>query len=144
MKKIAAILLLSIGISCQNTNKKEAEKSQKNEGTPKFEFQEEFHNFGSLEAGEVVAFSFQFTNIGDGTLVIQKVETDCGCTEVHFPKKGIAPGGSDFIEVVFNSAGETGNTYKEVQVFANTTNGVKKLSIAAKVKNDIINLHSKN
>ena len=145
MKKFTAILLISLGVSCQNNSAKHAGELAKNDvGTPKFEFQEEFHNFGSLEAGEVVSFSFQFTNIGDGNLKIEKVDTDCGCTEVHFPKEEIAPGQTGSIEVLFNSSGETGNSLKEIEVYANTSNSPKKLRIGATVKNEIINLYSKN
>lgn len=144
MKNLAFILLIIVGVACQNSGKKQPKPEEKSSGTPKFEFQEEFHNFGSLDAGEVVAYNFKFTNTGDGTLHIKKAEADCGCLTVNFPKEGIAPGQSDFIEVVFNSAGEVGNVYKEVELFSNAPNEKIKLTIAAQVKNEVINLYSKN
>ncbi len=144
MRKLTAILLLSTIISCQNTSKKVPDNVTDNTGTPKFEFQEEFYNFANLQAGEVVAYNFQFTNLGDGILIIDKIESDCGCVTIHFPKEPIDPGTSDFIEVVFNSAGETGRIYKEILVHANTQPAITKLAIAATVDNEIINLYSKN
>ncbi|HKJ42566.1 MAG TPA: DUF1573 domain-containing protein [Sunxiuqinia sp.] len=144
MKTIVAILLILLGVACQNSESRHKKATNEINGTPKFEFQEEFHNFGSLEAGEVVAYNFKFTNTGDGTLHIKKAEAECGCLTVNFPKKGIAPGQSDFIEVVFNSAGETGTIYKDVVLFSNAAEANTKLTISAQVKNEVINLYSKN
>ncbi|WP_339736721.1 DUF1573 domain-containing protein [uncultured Sunxiuqinia sp.] len=144
MKNTTAIFMLFILVGCQSKNSKPSDKTTSNSGTPKFEFQEEFYNFGSLQAGEVVAYNFQFTNLGDGVLMIDKIESDCGCITSHFPEKPIDPGTSDFIEVVFNSAGETGRIYKEIRIYANTQPEISKLTIAATVENEIINLYSKN
>ena len=136
--------MLLVLAGCQSKNSKPSDKTTTNSGTPEFEFQEEFYNFGSLQAGEVVAYSFQFTNLGDGALIIDKIESDCGCITSHFSEEPIDPGTSDFIEVVFNSAGETGRIYKEIMVYANTQPAISKLAIAATVENEIINLYSKN
>ena len=144
MKITAAILLFFAFLGCQNIGKKEAAPLLKNQGPAKFEFREEFHNFGSLQAGEVVAYIFQFTNTGKGGLTIQKVETDCGCLEVNFPEETIAPGKTGRLEVVFNTAGETGQVYRELEVYANIPARKVKLAIAAAVQNEIINLYSKN
>ncbi|MGQ7869288.1 DUF1573 domain-containing protein [Sunxiuqinia sp. sy24] len=145
MKCLTAIfLLLVVVVSCQSSSNKASDKTASNTGTPKFEIQERFYNFGQLEAGEVVAYSFHFTNSGDGPLIIEKVEADCGCLTTHFPKEPIAPGKSDFIEVVFNSAGETGRVYKEFNIVANTQPEITKLAVTATVNNELINLYSKN
>lgn len=144
MTKLAAILLIFTVLGCKSTGKEKSNKKLTKEGTPKFEFQEEFHNFGKLQAGEVVAYSFHFTNTGDGPLVIERVEKDCGCMEANFPHKPIQAGESDFIEVVFNSAGETGKVYKELIIHSNAEKDEPKLAIAAMVDNEIINLYSKN
>jgi hypothetical protein len=144
MRKLTAILLLAVLGGCQNTSKKVPGNTTDNTGTPKFEFQEEFYNFGSLQAGELAAYNFKFTNLGDGTLIIDKIESDCGCVSSHFPKDPIEPGKSDFIEVVLNSAGETGRLYKEILIYANTQPTITKLAIAATVDNEIINFYSKN
>lgn len=144
MTKCLVMLGLITLVSCQNAGNKAANKPSSNLGNPKFEFQEEFHNFGSLQAGEVVAYNFRFLNSGDGPLIIDKIEKDCGCLEVNFPKQAIAAGTSDFIEVVFNSSGETGRVYKEIVVYSNTGDKKRKIAIAATVENEIINLYSKN
>ncbi len=136
--------MLLVLAGCQNKNSNPSDKTTTNSGAPKFEFQEEFYNFGSLQAGEVVAYSFQFTNHGDGALIIDKIESDCGCVTSHFPKEPIDPGTSDFIEVVFNSAGETGRIYKEIMIYANTQRAITKLAIAVTVDNELMNLYSKN
>ncbi len=142
--KCLMMLCLIALVSCQNTGNKAANKPPSNLGNPKFEFQEEFHNFGSLQAGEVVAYNFRFLNSGNGPLIIDKIEKDCGCLEVNFPQQAIEAGTSDFIEVVFNSSGETGRIYKEIVVYSNIEDKKSKIAIAATVENEIINLYSKN
>lgn len=143
MKKIIAISFLIL-IACQNRQKESSTGSKDQDGIPEFEFREEFHNFGSLQAGEVVAYSFQFTNSGTGSLEIEEIEKDCGCLEVNYPLQPIAVGETDFIEVVFNSDGETGRVYKELLIHSNAKSSPAKLAIAATVENEIINLYSKN
>lgn len=144
MMRLTGILLIITLFACQNTKEKTSGKPVKSEGLPEFEFREEFHNFGALQAGEIVAWYFHFTNSGNGPLIIEKYETNCECVEVIFPQKEIAPGQSAYIEVIFNSAGETGRIYQEIKVYANTSKAVQKLAIAATVENELINLYSKN
>ena len=43
-------------------------------------FEKEEHDFGSLLQGEVVSYSFHFTNTGNAPLIISQVTSSCGCT----------------------------------------------------------------
>ncbi len=142
MKNVLIILILFIYTGCQ-TNTTNKNKADKKEGTAKIELHQDFHNFGNLQAGETVAFSFKIKNSGNASLFIEKVETDCGCIKVEYPEEAIAPGKSDFMEVIFNSAGETGKVYKSITIFSNAENKEIKLAVAASVKNKMINLYSK-
>ncbi len=144
MRYTTLILLAFIAFGCQNQTRKTGNSASEKTGTAKFVFQEELHNFGTLQAGEVVAYSFGFTNAGDGNLVIRKYESDCGCMTVEYPKEPVKPGESGYIEVIFNSAGEVGKVYKEVVLFSNAEPTEVKLAITANVQNELINLYSKN
>jgi hypothetical protein len=134
------VILLS---SCKTGIKKEVSVIQANEsGIAGFEFSEEIHNFGSLKAGEMVAYTFLFRNNGTKTLVIDRVEADCACTEVKIPEKNIAPGKEGQIELIFNSAGEVGNTLKTVTIFSNAEKKETKLFIKANITNELIEIYS--
>ncbi len=43
-------------------------------------FEKDTHNFGKLIEGEIVTYSFKFTNLGKGPLVIGHASASCGCT----------------------------------------------------------------
>jgi len=129
--------------SCHSGEKKtEPDKSSEETGIAKFVVSEEIHNFGSLKAGEVVAFTFIFRNEGTKTLTITDVDSGCGCIEVNIPKKIIAPGEEGQIEVIYNSAGDVGKQLKTITVFSDAEQKQKQLFIRANVTNEIIELYS--
>ena len=78
------------------------------------------HDFGTISQGEIVSYSFKFQNTGKSDLLIANVIASCGCTVPSFPKKPIAPGESEFINVQFDSKGRTGNFTKDITIYANT------------------------
>ena len=67
----------------------------------KIEFTKEMHNFGTLNEGETVVFSFQFKNNGDLPFRLTKVEPACGCLSVQFSKDEIESQASSVIDVIF-------------------------------------------
>ena len=142
MKRLATIGFLFFACACQTTTKRAPEETSSNQGKAKFAFQQEFHNFGTLQAGETVAFSFRFTNTGTAGLIIEKAESDCGCITVKYPQGSIKPGEQNRVEVVFNSAGEVGRIYKEVILISNAEQRETKLAIGAKVENEWINIYN--
>ena len=140
---LGSFLLLVLLQSC-NTGKTKPGTTEKSDetGVAKFVFSEEIHNFGSLKAGELVAFTFVFKNEGTKTLEITGIDSGCGCTEVNIPSKTIQPGQEGSIEVIFNSAGEVGRQLKTITIFSNAETPQKQLFIKANVSNDIIELNS--
>jgi hypothetical protein len=89
-------------------------------GTAAISFEQMVHNFGDIKQGEVVEYSFKFTNTGDKDLFITDAHSTCGCTVPEWPKEPIKPGKSSYMKVVFNSAGKEGYTEKEITIVANT------------------------
>lgn len=137
------IACYSMIVSCnQGTKKPAAEAQTSSEGLAKFVFSEEIHNFGSLNAGEVVAYTFTFKNEGTKPLIISKADAGCNCTEVKLPEKPVEPGQEGNIEVIYNSAGETGRQLKAITLFSNAQPAEVKLYIKADVKNEIIEINS--
>ena len=143
MKFIVFLLFITGFVSCQSSPKATQNAKKTKQGQPEFVFQEEFHNFGKLEAGETIAFDFSFENKGTGYLQIVKAVTDCGCITIGFPKEQITPGKDGYIEIVFNTSGEVGKVLKEVQLVTKRC-GTKTLTVGANIHNDVINLYSKN
>ncbi|MBK9227515.1 MAG: DUF1573 domain-containing protein [Ignavibacteria bacterium] len=58
-------------------------------GTAKILFTEESHDFGNVEQGNQLEYSFAFTNEGEAPLLIQNVQPACGCTALQLAKNRI-------------------------------------------------------
>ncbi|HCY42174.1 MAG TPA: hypothetical protein DHV48_12605 [Prolixibacteraceae bacterium] len=137
-------ILFMVLIGSCNSGTKKAEPAVKPDesGVAKFVFSEEMHNFGSLKSGEVVSFTFVFRNEGTKTLVIDRVESGCKCTEIVIPNKSIEPGKEGQIEVIYNSAGEVGRQLQTITVFSNADQPEKQIFIKANITNELIEIYS--
>jgi len=144
--KLAALIFGLSGLllgSCHSGSQKTTPAIKSDEsGIAKFVFSEEIHNFGSLNAGEVVSFTFIFRNEGTKTLTITGVDSGCSCTEVKIENKTVEPGQEGRIEVIYNSAGEVGRQLKTITLFSNAEPAQKQLYLKANVTNEIIELNS--
>lgn len=102
-------------------------------GTPVLTFSATEHDFGRIQEGETVGYTFNFKNTGDADLVLTSVQTSCGCTVPKFSRKPIPPGGSGSIEVSFDSRDRSGRQTKTITVFSNAGTRVMMLRITAEV-----------
>ena len=64
----------------------------KDQKFPKFGFNKEIHKFGEISEGEILVCEFYFKNIGDANLIINTIESSCGCTVVKWDKSPIKVG----------------------------------------------------
>lgn len=139
MFRIFFILLVVLLFSCspqkKEKNEKEVNVSTAVSGITSMEFEEEFHDLESLISGEIVVSTFVFTNVGEHNLLINNIESDCGCVSVHFSKEPVKPGDSGIIEIEFDSSGLFGQQFKSIEIHANTKD-LKHLAIFASVKNE--------
>ena len=146
MRKLVYLIVIAVScllFSCANNNEgvssdlvKNGNSAQGNAtdaNAPKFEFKEEMHDFGKLNQGEKVKFSFVFKNSGKSDLIIASASASCGCTIADYPKQPIHPGEEGTIDVSFNSEGRKGIQHKTITVLANTNPNSKQLSIKAEV-----------
>ena len=141
--RLMIVFLSLLLFSCNSGSKKTVPDNKSDEsGVAKFVFSEENHNFGSLKAGEVVSYTFEFKNEGTKTLTITGIDSGCGCTEVNIPNKTIGPGQEGRIEVIYNSAGEVGRQLKTITLISNAEQTKKQLFIRAKVTNEVIEINS--
>ncbi len=127
----------TIYIQCAEKQKKTASKQQtigNKRGYPRLSFTKEIHKFGQISEGEIAVCEFYFKNTGNEALIISKIETSCGCTNVTWEKHPIAPNKESKITVEFDSHGRYGKQYKVVTLFCNTLKKTKELTITANVK----------
>lgn len=111
-----------------------AEPEEKPEGPlPVFEFEKTDHDFGTINEGDVVEHTFEFTNNGEAPLIIQDAKGSCGCTVPTWSKEPIPVGGKGIITAKFNSKGKPNIQNKTVTVTANTWPKQTRLRIKAMV-----------
>lgn len=115
-------------------NPNSANGYDESQSMPKIVFETDMHDFGQLMAGEVISYSFKFTNTGDADLVISSCDASCGCTVADYPRERIAPGKTGYITVSFKSQGMSGQLVKEVIVASNAQPSRTKLRISATVR----------
>lgn len=75
-------------------------------------------SLGHFDWQEKQKASFVLKNIGKSLLVIQDVNTSCGCTEVTYSKEPIQPGGSVVLDVSYR-AETPGSFDKTITVYCN-------------------------
>lgn len=142
---LALILALGLFSACDNgqkqkeglstdivNNPKSATTSHAKEAAISFDKTE--HDFGNLLQGEVVTYSFHFTNTGNAPLIISNVKTSCGCTAGDFPREPIAPGKDGIIKATYDSKGHHGFQTRTLTVIANTNPNQTQLKLKGTVK----------
>lgn len=114
------------------TNPKSATESSDKQAAIKFDT--ETHDFGTVLQGEVVTYSFHFTNTGNMPLIISSVKSSCGCTVGDYPRKPIEPGERGSIKVTYDSKGHHGFQSRVLTVMSNTIPAKTTLRIKSIVK----------
>lgn len=104
-------LLFSIGISAQE-----------------FQFEKDVINYGKIKKGDNGKRIFEFTNIGKAPLIIKEIKTSCDCAIPKKPEKPIMPNEKATITVEYDTS-KIGGFSKEIIIFSNAKNSVKKIKI---------------
>lgn len=138
MKKISVFFYILFLFACSPGAKPEQNKTTRLIPTS-IEFLENSHNFGALEAGEIVVYAFEFINNGDTDYQIESVDCTCACVQAYFSKQLVKPGEKGRIEIEFDTAGLTGREYKTIEINGNS-NELKHLAIFAEVKNELLEI----
>lgn len=102
---------------------------------PKIGFAETEHDFGTASEGDSLKHVFVVKNEGSAPLLIDRVQTSCGCTAAVLKSKEIAPGGTGEIEVTFDTKGRVGPNTKTITVLSNDPNASRStLKISAMIE----------
>ena len=133
-KKLLTAILIFIGmavVACSGkkegkitsdliNNPATPEGVDENAARPVITFDETEHEFGTLKEGEIVSYTYTFTNTGNANLIISSVVPGCGCTVADFTKTPIPPKKKGEVAIAFNSKDKKGMQRKRVSVQANT------------------------
>ncbi|QNJ96837.1 DUF1573 domain-containing protein [Constantimarinum furrinae] len=101
----------------------------------KISFKAETIDYGTIAKGSDGVRVFEFTNVGDGPLIISDVKSSCGCTVPKKPEGPIAPGAVGKIEVKYDT-NRVGPIRKTVTVYSNADQPIKALKIKGEVLPD--------
>jgi Protein of unknown function (DUF1573) len=91
------------------------------------------YNFGKVEDGAIVNYSYRFVNTGKKDLFVASASASCGCTVPEKPENAIAPGDTGYIKIKFDSKGRVGMANKTVYVTANTEPAFPNLQLSGEV-----------
>ena len=97
-------------------------------------FKKNYHDFGTMKAGDSKTHVFTFTNTGNVDLLIEFASGSCGCTVPAWPEDPIPPGEMGEIHVEYNSKDKSGEQLNDINIIANTEPIVTELKIRAMVK----------
>lgn len=122
MKNLLFVFILFI-LQPFTTNTSSAQNNM-----PIITMENQSHDFGTFPISESPSYEFVLKNTGNAVLVLLSVKTTCSCTKIKWPKKPIAIGATEKIEVTYKPT-EIGAFYKEIDVYSNTKNKVIHLTI---------------
>ena len=88
----------------------------------------ETHDFGEIEKGKPVTYSFTFTNTTKETVLLTAVKPSCGCTAANYTKTPVKPGETGSVEATYNAAAP-GNFQKTITVTTNEEGSSPKVLI---------------
>jgi len=94
-----------------------------------FSLTDSFIQFGTIKEGASKTVIVTFTNTGKKPLIISSVYTNCGCTEIDYPKEPFMPGKSGTIKITYNATEGEGAFSKTVTVYTNAKNNKETLKI---------------
>ncbi|QTD38044.1 DUF1573 domain-containing protein [Polaribacter batillariae] len=101
-----------------------------------FKFEKETIDYGKIAKGSNGERTFVFTNIGNAPLIIEKIQSSCGCTVPKKPEQPIMPGEKGEIKVSYDTK-RPGGFSKQITIFSNAKKLVKKIKIKGFVTNGI-------
>lgn len=91
------------------------------ESKPGIYFRERDHNFGELQ--ENIRFAthrFEFVNRTPKPIIVNRVESSCGCTAPSWSSEPVAPGEKGFIDARYETTNRLGKFDKTLTVYTNS------------------------
>jgi hypothetical protein len=86
---------------------------------PKVELLDPVHDFGAVMEGQPVSHTFKVRNAGGAELLIDHVQTTCGCTVAEPSRKRLKPGEEAEIAVTFDTRYQKGHRQRVITLYSN-------------------------
>lgn len=92
------------------------------------------YDFGEVtENGGDVTYKFEFVNNGTQPIVINNVESQCGCTTPEWSREPILPGMKGYVTAKYHPKNRPGSFNKTITVIANAPESPITLRITGEV-----------
>jgi len=102
--------------------------------SPNITFTERSYDFGPiLEKNGKVSHVFTFNNNGSRPVVIDEIESGCGCIGRVLSRTPVKPGGQGKVTIIFNPSYKSGFFSKEILVFSNKGQNYTRIWVTGKV-----------
>lgn len=113
--KIKYFLLLGLvvlGLAVLGYFKATPSAENQTENLPRIEISPQDFDFGDIDYGQVVEYSFKIKNLGKEILEIKRVATSCACTTAKVTQEKISPGEETDLIVAYDT-GAMGGSHGE-------------------------------
>lgn len=102
---------------------------------PMMYFKDTQHDFGTVQEGDVLNYTFNFVNKGNSELKISDVKTSCGCTTALVSGELVEPGKEGTLKVTLDTKHRVGKMSRRITIYSNDiTNPNMVLTIFADVQ----------
>jgi hypothetical protein len=118
MRVVAYLLLFGLLFSLESGAENNSVSASATDA-PRLVVGKRIHDFGTVNEGAVVNYSFSIKNEGKSPLVLRDVRSDCGCTTVLPEVQELSPNSEAEIRTSFNTSGFRGKKVKTVRLFTN-------------------------
>ena len=135
MKKIILSILLFVAVAVITNAQETTTSNPINPNAPKFKFETETIDYGTIEHNANGDREFKFTNVGKEPLIITKAIPSCGCTIPIAPTEPILSGASSVIKVHY-ATDRVGAFEKIITLNSNADTPQKIIKIKGIVKAD--------
>lgn len=95
---------------------KPSESSTEN---PVIYLKETQHDFGKVNEGDKVDYTFSFVNKGSSNLIIKDIKTSCGCTAALLSQDNLAPGQEGTVKVELDTKNRSGKMSRTITINSN-------------------------
>ena len=87
--------------------------------SPTIYFTETQHDFGKVNEGDKVNYTFNFANKGSSVLTIKDIRTSCGCTAALLSQDNISPGQEGTLKVELDTKNRSGKMSRTITISSN-------------------------
>ena len=125
---ILSVVILATALSCSQSNNGNSDKKAAAEIT----FQETEHDFGTIEQHSKAEHAFIFRNTGKEPLIVNNVQTSCGCTVPDWSRDPVGKKKLGLVKVHYRTE-VPGSFTKSIRVYSNASNSPVVLKITGMV-----------